>query len=190
MRIFAFRETQKCGLMQKHNGMRPQDIVVLLKMLVYGDKRWTLMEISKELQISLSEISVALERNRIAGLVNQSKRKVNTLALRDFLIYGLKYIFPPQIGTAVRGISTAHSASPIREHITIGNDNYVWPYYKGTKRGFSIAPLYENIPKFIENDPGLYEYLVIVDALRVGKAREIEIAIEELDKRIRAYVKR
>ena len=66
--------------MQKHNGMRPQDIVVLLKMLTYGEKRWTLMEMSKALQISLSEVSSALERNRITGLVNQSKRKVNTLA--------------------------------------------------------------------------------------------------------------
>ncbi|MPM77420.1 hypothetical protein SDC9_124423 [bioreactor metagenome] len=109
--------------------------------------------------------------------------------MRDFLIYGLKYVFPPQVGTSVRGILTAHSASPIKEHITSGNDNYVWPYYKGTKRGFSVAPLYENIPKFIDNDTQLYEYLVIVDTLRVGKAREIEIAIKELDKRIKDYVK-
>ncbi len=179
----------KNTIMQKHNGMRPQDIVVLLKILTYREKRWTLMEMSKALQISLSEVSSALERNRVAGLVNQSKRKVNTLALRDFLIYGLKYVFPPQVGTSVRGILTAHSASPIKEHITSGNDNYVWPYYKGTKRGFSVAPLYENIPKFIDNDTQLYEYLVIVDTLRVGKAREIEIAIKELDKRIKDYVK-
>lgn len=146
------------------------------------------MEMSSELQISLSEISGALERNRIAGLVNQSKKKVNTLALRDFLICGLKYVFPPQVGTSVRGIPTAHSASPVKEHIATGNDNYVWSYYKGTKKGFSVAPLYENIPKFIENDPELYEYLVIVDTLRVGKTREIGIAIEELDKRIKDYV--
>jgi hypothetical protein len=169
--------------------MRPQDIVVLLKILTYGKKRWTLAEISKALYISLSEVSVTLERNRIAGLVNQSKRKVNVLALRDFLIYGLKYVFPPQVGTSVRGILTAHSASPIKEQITTGNDNYVWPYYKGSKRGFSITPLYENIPKFIESDPQLYEYLVIVDTLRIGKTREEEIAIKELTQRINDYAK-
>ena len=173
--------------MQKHNGMRPQDIVVLLKILIYDKNHWTLVEMSNALQISLSEVSNALERNRIAGLVNQSKRKVNILALRDFLIYGLKYVFPPQVGTSVRGILTAHSASPIKEHITVGNDNYVWSYYKGTKRGFSITPLYDNIPKFIETDPLLYEYLVIIDTLRVGKTREREIAIKELDKKIKDY---
>jgi hypothetical protein len=175
--------------MYKHNGMRPQDIVVLLKILTYGKKRWTLAEISKALYISLSEVSITLERNRIAGLINQSKRKVNVLALRDFLIYGLKYVFPPQVGASVRGILTAHSASPIKEQITTGNDNYVWPYYKGNKRGFSITPLYENIPKFIESDPQLYEYLVIVDTLRVGKTREEEIAIKELNQRINDYAK-
>ena len=173
--------------MRKHNGMRPQDVVVLLKILAYGKSPWTLPEMSDALQISLSEVSNALERNRIAGLVNQSKRRANVLALRNFLVYGLKYVFPPQVGTSVRGILTAHSASPIKEHITSGNDNYVWPYYKGTKRGFSIVPLCESIPKFIENDPQLYEYLVIADTLRVGKTREIEIAIEELDRRIKDY---
>jgi hypothetical protein len=175
--------------MYKHNGMRPQDIVVLLKILTYGKNSWTLAEISKALHISLSEVSVTLERNRIAGLVNQSKKRVNILALRDFLIYGLKYVFPPQVGASVRGILTAHSASPIKEQITAGNDNYVWPYYKGNKRGFSITPLYENIPKFIESDPQLYEYLVIVDTLRVGKTREEEIAIKELTQRFNDYAK-
>lgn len=185
-----FAKCKIIEVMQKHNGMRPQDIVVLLKILTYGKNHWTLSEMSNALQISLSEVSNALERNRIAGLISQSKRQVNTLALRDFLISGLKYVFPPQIGASVRGIFTAHSASPIKEHIITGNDNYVWSYYKGTKRGFSIIPLYENIPKFIENDTPLYEYLVIVDTLRVGKTREIEIAIKELDKRIKEYVKR
>jgi hypothetical protein len=42
--------------MHKHNGMRPQDIVVLLKILAYGKSSWTLMEMSKALQISLRGI--------------------------------------------------------------------------------------------------------------------------------------
>ncbi len=175
--------------MQKHNGMRPQDIVVLLKILTYDKHHWTQTELSKALLISVSEISGALERNRIAGLINQSKRKVNTLALKDFLVSGLKYVFPAQIGAPARGIVTACSASPIKEQLFAGIDNYVWPYYKGTKRGLSVIPLYESIPKFIENDPDLYEYLVIVDTLRTGKAREIEIAIKELDKKIKNHAR-
>lgn len=139
---------------------------------------------AESLMLSQSEVSNALERNKIAGLVDQSKRQVNKLALRDFLINGIKYVFPPQIGLGTRGIATAHSAAPINGHIVEGRENYVWAYYKGTRTGNSIVPLYENIPKFIQNDPPLYEYLVIVDTFRVGKQREIDIAIEELDKKL------
>lgn len=173
--------------MQKHNGMRPQDVVILLKILTYGDKTWTLSEIASSLLLSASEVTVAMERNRIAGLVNPSKNKVNKLALRDFLIYGLRYVFPPQVTSPARGIATAHSAPPISEHITEGREIYVWSYYKGTRRGNVIIPLYDKIPKFIESDPLLYEYLVIIDTLRIGKKREIEIAIKELDNRLGIY---
>jgi hypothetical protein len=173
--------------MNKHNGMRPQDVVILLKIITLGDNLWKLAEIADTLCISLSEVSEAMERNKIAGLVNPAKNKVNKLALRDFLIYGLKYVFPPQPGSSTRGIATAYSAPPVSLRIAESVENYVWKYYKGTRRGNSIAPLYDKIPKIVENQPELYEFLTIVDTLRIGKNREIEIAIEELDKRLNSY---
>ena len=173
--------------MRKHNGMRPQDIVVLLKMITFCDSNRTFAELANALQLSETEISFAMERNRLAGLVNPDKTKVNKLALREFLIYGLKYVFPPQPGYSSRGIATAHSAPPIKQHIAEGNEFYVWSYYKGTKRGNTIVPLYDKIPKIVENEPELYELLVIIDTLRIGKKREIEIAINELDKRLNKY---
>jgi len=173
--------------MKKHNGIRPQDVVILLKMMAFGDKQPVFSEIANSLQISAGEVSVAMERNRIAGLVNPAKTLVNKLALREFLIYGLKYVFPPQVGYSVRGIATAHSAPPVSNHIAEGRDIYVWPYYKGTRRGNSIVPLYEKIPQFIEDDTDLYEYLALVDTLRIGKNREIEIAVAELDKKMNNY---
>ena len=84
-------------------------------------------------------------------------------------------------------IATAHSAPPVKEHIAEGNEHYVWAYYKGTKRGNTIVPLYAKIPKIVENQPELYEFLTIIDTLRIGKKREMEIAINELDKRLNAY---
>jgi hypothetical protein len=170
--------------MKKHNGMCPQDVVILLKMLTRRDKPWLFSEIALSLQISAGEVSTAMERNRMAGLVNQAKNSVNRLALREFLIYGLKYVFPPQVGYSTRGIATAHSAPPVCSLIAKGNETYVWQYYKGTKRGNAILPLYDKIPLFIEQDTELYEYLSLVDVLRVGKQREIAIAIEEPDKRM------
>lgn len=172
--------------MEKHNGLRPQDVVILLKILTFSTSDWTLADIADSLKISISEVSGALERCRISGLVNQSKRNVNKLSLREFLIYGLKYVYPAQIGTPVRGIATAHSALPISAHITEGKEILVWANSKGTRRGNSVSPLYATVPKIVESQPELYEYLVIVDTLRVGRVREIEAAILELDKRLNA----
>jgi hypothetical protein len=59
--------------MKKHNGMRPQDVVILLKMMIFGNKQPTFSEIAASLQISAGELSVAMERNRVAGLVNPAK---------------------------------------------------------------------------------------------------------------------
>jgi len=173
--------------MNKHNGMRPQDIVILLKLLTLNGAKCSIDEIADSLNISISEISKAMDRNLIAGLVSPDKAKVNKLALREFLIYGIKYVFPPQLGHSARGIATAHSASPVKDFFTEGGEHYVWAYYKGTKRGNTIVPLYAKIPKIVENQPDLYEQLTIIDTLRVGKKREVEIAIIELDKRLNAY---
>jgi len=173
--------------MRKHNGMRPQDIVILLKMMILCDKKWTFAELANALQLSETEVSFAMERNKMAGLVSPDKSRVNKLALREFLIYGIKYVFPPQVGHMARGIATAHSAPPVKEFISTGNERYVWAYYKGTKRGNTIVPLFAKIPKIIEGQPELYNFLTIIDTLRIGKKREIEIAINELDKRLNQY---
>jgi len=170
--------------MKKHNGMRPQDVVIILKMITLRNANWTFSEIAAALEISEAEVSYAMERNKLAGLVSPDKTRVNKLALREFLIYGLKYVFPPQVGYSARGIATAHSAPPVNQYIAENNEHYVWSYYKGTKRGNTIVPLYDKIPKIVENQPDLYEFLIIIDTLRIGKKREIEIAINELDKRL------
>jgi len=43
--------------MKRHNGMRPQDVVILLKMITLQNKNWTFSHIAGELQISESEVS-------------------------------------------------------------------------------------------------------------------------------------
>lgn len=163
--------------------IKPQDILILLYLLTQSEN-WTQAEVAKQLQISSAEVSNAMNRCVASGLLNAEKKRVNKLALREFLIGGLKYAFPAEVSAKVRGIATAHSASPIKERIAEGEDIYVWSYYLGTRRGFGISPLYKTVPKIVGAHPALYELLVIADTLRIGKAREVEIAIEELDKRL------
>lgn len=104
------------------------------------------------------------------------------LALLEFIQYGLRYVFPQQPGPIVRGVPTAHSASPLKNEIQ-SSEAYVWPYGKGNVRGHSIIPLYASVPEAALKDEKLYELLALVDAIRVGRARERDIANIELKKR-------
>ena len=169
--------------MKKHNGMRPQDIVVLLKILSINKSDWKSLDIANEILLSPSEVSEALNRCKIAKLVDSQKRKVNKNSFSEFLIYGLKYVFPVEPGALVKGIPTAHSASPVKELITSGGDIYVWPFAKGNQRGQALEPLYKTLPQIATKDSRFYELLAIVDTIRVGRTREVKIAIDELNKR-------
>lgn len=169
--------------------MRPLDVVILLKKLTRAGAEMNGKQIAEALAISPAEVSVAMERNRIAGLVDEGKTRVNVLALKDFLVYGIRYSFPVQPAGLVRGIPTASSAGPLNKIISSNGDKYVWPYAKGTERGQAVIPLYGNAPVAIKEDADFYALLAIVDSLRIGRSRERAVAIEELDKYINQYAK-
>ena len=163
--------------------MRPHDIVVLLKIASKGKTSWLMKDLSYELGISASEISESVNRSIIAGFITKDKTKLLKLSILDFLEYGLRYVYPQQPGAIVRGIATAHSASPLNKEIE-GIEPYVWPYAEGNIRGQSIEPLYPNLPKACIDDKVFYEYMALCDALRVGRAREKSLALKELKKRL------
>src|SRR6056297_150790 len=163
--------------------MRPQDIVVLLKIISLNENSWSQLVLADELFMSQSEISQCLSRSKYAGLLQFDGKKVNKQSLMDFLQYGIKYVFPQQPGAIARGVPTAHSAPPL-DAIIQSEEKYVWPSGKGSARGQSIIPLYPTVVDAVKLDSLLHELLALVDALRVGRAREREIAIQELKKRI------
>lgn len=163
--------------------IKPQDILILLKIVSINSDAWNQKPIAEDLGLSQSEVSESVARSKYAGLLDPKGKKVMKLALMEFLQYGIRYAFPQKPGPVVRGIPTSHSASPLKEEIQ-STENYVWPYAKGTVRGHSIIPLYLSVPEAVLKDEVLYELLVLVDALRVGRAREKEIAVVELKKRL------
>lgn len=169
--------------MKKHNGMRAHDIVILLKIIAKANEEWLMKDLAYELFISSSEVSESLNRSSYAGLIASDKKTVLRQALMDFLSNGIQYVFPQKTSGIVRGIVTAHSASPLNKIIQ-SNQNYVWAFALGEQKGQAIEPLYKNAPKACLQDSKLYELLALVDAVRVGKVREKNIAIQELEKRI------
>jgi len=163
--------------------MKPQDVLLLLKIVSLKDAQWNQNAIASDLCISQSEVSEATKRMKMAGLLDVKGKKVMRLALFNFLQYAAKYVFPVMPGALVRGIATSHSAAPLNQEI-ISEESYVWPYAKGSERGQAISPLYPSVVEAVQKDKNLYELLILVDALRVGKAREREMAIVILKQRI------
>jgi hypothetical protein len=164
-------------------GMKPQDIVVLLKIIALNNDNWQQVPLAQSLRISQSEVSQSLSRSKYAGLIDDSGKRVMRQALMDFLQYGLSLVFPVKPGPVVRGVPTAHSAPPLNKEIN-SDEAYVWPLADGKVRGHGIAPLYENVPQAALEDESLHELLALADALRVGRVREKNMAIQELKNRI------
>ena len=167
--------------MKTHNGMRPQDVVILIKILISQDQAWQYRDLASTLFLSISEISGSLSRSHFAGLIDESKRKVHRQSLMEFIRYGLHYVFPDLPGTMVTGIPTAHSHPFFAEKFK-SEINYVWLDENGPIRGLQIHPLYPSVVKAVRNDDLLYKILASIDIIRVGRTRELKVAIEELQK--------
>jgi len=112
------------------------------------------------------------------------------LNVSEFLIHGIAYTFAIEPGKISRGIATAHSAPPLNKKIISEKDIYVWPYLKGNLRGQSIEPLMKHVPEIVQHDKSLYEILALIDAIRVGRTREKEIAAKLLQEKLQYYAGR
>jgi hypothetical protein len=171
--------------MRKHNGMRPQDIVILLKILAKESQPWQNKDLSAELYISASEITESLHRSALAGLIDSDNRKkVYRQSILEFLEHGLHYVFPTAPGTMINGVYTAHSHPFMQQQFQVETLHYVWPDPRGNVRGLSIEPLYKEQVKAAMHDQKLYLMLALIDVIRVGRVRELKVAIEELKKQI------
>ncbi|HAT8918606.1 TPA: hypothetical protein JBB10_12270 [Legionella pneumophila subsp. pneumophila] len=176
--------------------LKPQDIVILLKILASEHPEQLLQkDLAIYLCMSASEVHEGMKRLELSGLIapvyrkseesNSSKtiRMPIQAACEECLIYGVKYFFPVQLGVYTRGIPTSYAAPLFKKHIVLGDDLIpVWPYAEGDHRGLALEPLYRSVPEALAKHPdqSFYELLVLIDAIRSGRARERKIAIELL----------
>lgn len=164
--------------------LKPQDVLVLLKLSVTdGESSYSAM--ASTLGMSASEVHGALRRASEAGLLNLATKRPNRPALLEFLVHGLRYVFPAKRGGITRGLPTAHAALPLKDRI-VGDSELVpvWPDPEGDVRGEELRPLYRSVPEAARKDPALYELLALVDAIRSGRARERALAVDELRRRL------
>lgn len=167
--------------MRTHTGIRPQDIVILLKIVSYGQQPWLAKDLAISLFLSGSEVSESLNRSAFAGLIDSNKKKVMKLNFLEFIIHGLRYTFPQQPGVMHRGMPTAFSHPRIQARFPT-DTKLVWPDPDGNDFGWTIEPFYEKQIKAARQDESLYYNLCLIDMIRVGKPREVNFACEELKK--------
>lgn len=177
--------------------MKPQDIVVLAKLLSFKkrEKNWTQASLAEELCLSPSQINYAIKRLLASRLLTRVHlddewKIVPFIQLcEEFLIHGFKFVFPPVFGSQSPGIPTAYAAPPLNKIIVSGNDlPPVWPVLgEGAVRGIELKPLYPCVPKSIIKFPDqyFYELLALLDALRSGRARERNIGVEKISEMLK-----
>lgn len=167
--------------------LKPQDLVILLKLLL-SKQTFTYSALGKALVMSASEVHAGLGRARLARLITGEGTKhikVTVPALREFVLHGARYSFPPVQGSVVRGVPTAYAGPSLRELFGTSDEPIpVWPYPKGSARGVALQPLYPSVPRVTQSDPQLYDLLTLFDALRIGAARERELAIAQLSRKL------
>lgn len=106
--------------------------------------------------------------------------RVHAQALAEFALHGAKYAFPGVRLPLAVGVPTSHSAPAFAGVFAPGSTDFVWPHPNGSVRGIGVEPLHPSVPYAATQDPKLYEMLALFDALRVGKARERNMAMERL----------
>lgn len=165
----------------------PQDVLVMLKLAVSADPHWTYDKLAHDLRMSPSMAYSAVKRATQARLFAADSRLPSPRAMEEFLIHGVKYAYPPDLGPVSRGVPTAHASPAMRGLFVYDPDGdvYVWPHPEGGVRGVALSPLYKSVPEVAMGDERLYGALGLLDAVRVGRAREQKAAADRLAEMLR-----
>ena len=158
------------------------DLVVLLDLVAHGKSR-TVRDLAGALEVPKSLCGRSLQRLRIRSLIAEDVgegRRINRVLARDLFAHGVRWIAPARIGKVTLGLPTAHAAPPLADRLSGDADPLVMPLDEGPMRGRSVTPLHPSAAVAASKDKKLHELLALVDGIRVGGAREREVATAEL----------
>ena len=96
----------------------PQDVLIMIKLVVSSREGWTYNRIAHELNMSPSMAHSGVKRAIQARLFDPNRKRPRRKALEEFLIHGMKYAFPPDIGSLTRGIPTAFASPAFEGHLS------------------------------------------------------------------------
>ncbi len=170
--------------MQQPISLKPQDVAILVKLLVNKNPSWRQVDLAQELGLNQGEIAKALKRLEKAGLFHN--RNANRSTALEFIIHAIKYIFPVEVGALTVGVPTGLSCPAHEKMVLHSNDDvYVWPSAQGKKRGQLIKPFYSKLAEAALKDADFYGLMAAIEILRVGRARERKLAEKYLERKIK-----
>ncbi len=165
--------------------LKPQDLLVLLKVAAHPPQRWTYAALGETLAMSASEAHASVKRAVASDLAvasapgEWSPIRPNVL---EFLLHGARYIWPATAGPVKRGVPTSFGAEPLSGRVTAApGEAPVWAHPAGSAKGPTLTPIYRTAPQAALADPALHRLLALLDALRTGRARERNIAAALLE---------
>ncbi len=164
--------------------IKGQDILVCLYILARG---WpdSYADMAKALGISVGGAHQSVKRAATAQLLDPWAKWVRRQALAEFLVHGLQYAFPAEVGRMTRGVPTSFGVGELAKAVLASDEQVpVWPDPEGSVRGPSLSPLFKSVPYAALRDPQLHEWLALADAIRSGRARERDLAKSIVTRRL------
>jgi len=159
--------------------IKGQDMVVLASLM--GGEAWNAYaELGKRARLSVSETHAAVKRLMASGLVNSDRRLIRRNVM-EFLVHGLRYMFPfKAVGRLAKGMPTAYAA-PVAEGEFVSTGLMpVWSCEDGKVYGQAFEPIYATAPEAAGQDADVYDRLALFDMLRGGRLRERNFAERKL----------
>jgi hypothetical protein len=174
--------------------LKPHDILVSLKLLLAPPESVpTYASLAASLQLSASEAHSAVGRALEAGLLRKPLTGTGRTmplpvraALGEFLVSGVKYVWPAVRGPMTRGVPTAGSLPAVASLLGMPQPerSLVWPHAEGTQSGESVEPLYPRTTAVVAGDAALHEWLALIDILRLKTGREAALAAAAIQKKL------
>jgi len=152
--------------------LKPVDIVVLSKVLVTPDEHWNQPSLARELGLPVTNVHRALKQLEQSGLLTD--RRPQRQAFFGLVTHAVRHVYPPVMGAPSRGVPTAHLIE------LVASPGYVWPQDDGRITGTALTPLHASVPFAALRDPQFHNLMSLIDAFRIGRARELTLATQHL----------
>lgn len=154
----------------------PQDVLPLMLLLKRDDEgKLNQKLLAQQMGWAPSAVHRSLGRLTQSQLWSSSRQQVRKRSAEEFLRYGLRYSFPPVEKGLARGFIVGKLPN-----VFLPATPYVWASDNFSDLGTSIEPLDKGFLFIAERDPVLTEWLQIVEVFRLGRIRELNMAIKIL----------